>query len=83
MEGLGRGHFGSDMINPEIELFLNGSVRSGVRSATVAELVVELELPGPALLIEHNGKALHRSEWSSTRLNPGDRLEFVRIVAGG
>jgi sulfur carrier protein len=66
-----------------MELLLNGALRTGLRSTTVAELVVELELPGPALLIEHNGTALHRGEWENTRLNPGDRLEFVRIVAGG
>jgi thiamine biosynthesis protein ThiS len=67
----------------EIQLFLNGEPRAGVRSATVADLVLELDLPGPALLIEWNGKALHRSEWALAVLEDGDRLEFVRIVAGG
>ena len=66
-----------------VALFLNGELRSGILACTVAELVSELELPGPALLIECNGTALHRSEWESTLLNTGDRLEFVRIVAGG
>jgi thiamine biosynthesis protein ThiS len=67
----------------EIQLFLNGEPRTGIRSETVAELVLELDLPGPALLIEHNGMALHRSEWELVPLAEGDRLEFVRIVAGG
>ncbi len=67
----------------EIQLFLNGEPRSGVRAGTVADLVLELDLPGPALLIERNGNALHRGEWSATPLQEGDRLEFVRIVAGG
>jgi thiamine biosynthesis protein ThiS len=33
--------------------------------------------------VEHNGKALHRSEWSSVTLHEGDRLEFMRVAAGG
>jgi sulfur carrier protein len=66
-----------------VALFLNGEVRSDVRARTVAELVLELGLPGPALLIEWNGTALHRGEWERTPLKAGDRLEVVRIVAGG
>jgi thiamine biosynthesis protein ThiS len=66
-----------------VELLLNGELRPGIRAGTVAELVLELGLPGPALLIEWNGTALHRDEWERTPLKAGDRLEFVRIVAGG
>lgn len=65
------------------ELFLNGEPRSGILAGTVSELVLELGLPGPALLIECNGTALHRHEWERTPLQAGDRLEIVRIVAGG
>jgi thiamine biosynthesis protein ThiS len=70
-------------MHQSITLFLNGEPRSGILAATVTELVFELNLPGPALLIECNGTALHRSEWERTLLKDGDRLEFVRIVAGG
>ena len=66
-----------------IQLILNGEPREGISAATVAELVRELDLPGPALLIECNGRALHRIEWEQTPVEEGDRLEFVRIVAGG
>jgi thiamine biosynthesis protein ThiS len=66
-----------------IEVFLNGEPRAAVLAGTIAELVLELGLPGPALLIECNGTALHRAEWDHTHLKAGDRLEFVRIVAGG
>lgn len=81
---MGRGDFGDCLKMEEtVELFLNGEVRPGIRAATVAELILELGLPGPAVLIEWNGKALHREEWERTPLASGDRLEFVRIVAGG
>jgi sulfur carrier protein len=64
-------------------VFVNGEPREVTRSRTVTELVAELELPGPTLLIEHNGTALHRSEWPETPLAGGDRLELLRVVAGG
>lgn len=62
---------------------INGEPREVARSRTVAELVEELELPAPTLLIEHNGTALHRAEWSSAAVADGDRLELLRVVAGG
>ena len=64
-------------------LRLNGEPREVTHARTVAELVVELELPAPTLLVEHNGDALRREEWSARHLAEGDRLEIIRIVAGG
>ena len=64
-------------------LWINGEHRSGICAANVAALVVELGLPGPAVLVEHNGVALRRGEWEACLLQEGDRLEIIRIVAGG
>jgi sulfur carrier protein len=64
-------------------IHINGEAREALHSRTVSELVAEFELPGPALLIEHNGVALHRSEWTETPLAEDDRLELLRVVAGG
>ncbi len=61
---------------------LNGSSRT-VSARTVADLPGELGLAAETLLIEHNGKALLRSEWTETSLSDGDRLEFLRVAAGG
>lgn len=62
---------------------VNGERRELSRSKTVADFVEELALPAPTLLIEHNGTALHRSEWSAVLLSEGDRIELLRVVAGG
>ena len=62
---------------------VNGEPRAIVRATNVAELIEELGLPAPATLVEHNGLALRRDEWPLRSLNPGDRLEIIRIVAGG
>ena len=62
---------------------INGEPRTIERAANVAELIEELALPAPATLVEHNGLALRREEWSGRTLAEGDRIELVRIVAGG
>jgi len=62
---------------------INGERREIMRARNVAELIDELGLPAPAILAEHNGLALRRDEWPAYALAEGDRLELVRIVAGG
>jgi thiamine biosynthesis protein ThiS len=62
---------------------LNGQ-RAETRGAlTVADLVCVYDLPPQAVLIEHNGTALHRREWKEKTLAEGDTIEFIRVVAGG
>jgi thiazole synthase len=62
---------------------LNGESRSVAEVPTIAALVRELNLLPETLLIEHNGLALHREEWKSRALREGDKIEFIRVVAGG
>ena len=65
-----------------MKLVLNGKERE-VQATQVEALVAELGLPLAAALVEHNGTALLRSEWTATDLKKGDRLEIIRMVAGG
>ena len=65
-----------------MKLVLNGKDRE-VNATQVESLVAELGLPLAAALVEHNGTALLRSEWAGTNLQEGDRLEIIRMVAGG
>lgn len=62
---------------------VNGELRDVSPGITVTDLVHELGLPGSALLIEHNGIALLRSDWPATAISDGDRLEILRVSAGG
>jgi len=64
-------------------ILVNGESTAVGGGATVADLVDRYQLPSRAILIEHNGLALHRHEWSRRPLAEGDRIEFVRVVAGG
>jgi thiamine biosynthesis protein ThiS len=47
-----------------------------------AFLVAQKLLPR-SVVVEHNGEAVAPSEFSRRQLNAGDRLEIVKIVAGG
>ena len=47
-----------------------------------AFLVAQGLLPR-SVVVEHNGEAVAPSEFSKRQLNDGDRLEIVKIVAGG
>jgi thiamine biosynthesis protein ThiS len=47
-----------------------------------AFLVAQKLLPR-SVVVEHNGEAVAPSEFFSRTLNAGDRLEIVKIVAGG
>ena len=66
-----------------MKIILNGEPRSVMDAATISALVRELNLIPATLLIEHNGLALHREEWNSRALRDGDKVEFIRVVAGG
>ncbi len=66
-----------------MKIVLNGEPHEIASALDIAGLIAELALPAPALLVEHNGLALHREEWPQRALVAGDRVEIVRIVAGG
>ena len=50
---------------------------------TVDEFLQELDLPPRSVVVELNGEALTPSSFTEQQLQAGDRLEIVRIVAGG
>jgi thiamine biosynthesis protein ThiS len=50
---------------------------------TIEEFLVAQHLLPRSVVVEHNGEAVPPSEFSKRPLNAGDRLEIVKIVAGG
>jgi sulfur carrier protein len=62
---------------------LNGENVDAGEAKTIAELADRLQLPPQSILVEHNGLAVHRHEWANRPLVEGDRIEFIRVVAGG
>jgi thiamine biosynthesis protein ThiS len=66
-----------------MKILINGETRQFEESKTITALVAELSLEPKMVLIEHNGTALHRSEWTACLLSEGDRIEILQVAAGG
>lgn len=50
---------------------------------TIEAFLVAQGLMPRSVVVEHNGEAVAPSEFAHRALQPGDRLEIVKIVAGG
>jgi thiamine biosynthesis protein ThiS len=66
-----------------MKILLNGEAVDPREVKTIAELIDRYQLPPQSILVEHNGLAVHRHEWTERSLAEGDRIEFIRVVAGG
>ena len=66
-----------------MKVWLNGEPTEINGAANVAELAARYGFQPNTVLVEHNSTALHQREWSERQLTEGDRIEFVRVVAGG
>jgi thiamine biosynthesis protein ThiS len=66
-----------------MNVWVNGERAEVNGLTTVAELAAHYCLQPNSVLIEHNQTALHQREWPERKLAEGDRIEFVRVVAGG
>lgn len=66
-----------------LRVFINGESKEISGTPSLAELIEQLDLPAARIAIELNREVVRRSEWSSTILQDGDRIEIVHFVGGG
>ena len=73
-----------------MKIAVNGESMDTGEAKTIAELINRFQLQPQSILVEHNGLILtvlgtvrHRREWVARSLTEGDRIEFIRVVAGG
>lgn len=50
---------------------------------SIQEFLVSQNLPPVGVVVEQNGEAVSPSEFAARQVGPGDRLEIVKVVAGG
>lgn len=65
------------------QVLANGKPVQLALPCTVEQFLLEQKLLPRSVVVEHNGEAVAPSEFSARPLSNGDRLEIVRIVAGG
>jgi thiamine biosynthesis protein ThiS len=61
----------------------NGQSIAAKLPCTIEEFLVAQGLLPRSVVVEHNGEAVAPSEFAKRLLQAGDRLEIVKIVAGG
>ena len=66
-----------------MKLVLNGEERNVPGIGTIGELLESLNLPAGLVLVEQNGQVVQRAQFALTSLTEGDRIEILRVVAGG
>lgn len=71
------------MAKQKIVIFANGRAKQVVPDVSIMDLLASLKVNPKAVLVEINGTALFREEWQARELEHGDRLEIIRVVAGG
>jgi thiamine biosynthesis protein ThiS len=61
----------------------NGKPIAAKLPCSLEEFLVAQNLLPRSVVVEHNGEAVAPSEFSRRTLKGGDKLEIVKIVAGG
>ncbi|MDH4372321.1 MAG: sulfur carrier protein ThiS [Verrucomicrobiota bacterium] len=66
-----------------MSVIANGEAVPAPLPCTIEQFLVHQGLLPRSVVVEHNGEAVAPSEFTERPLKAGDRLEIVRIVAGG
>jgi thiamine biosynthesis protein ThiS len=61
----------------------NGHEVEAKLPCSIEAFLMSRQLLPRSVVVEHNGEAVAPSEFARRQLAPGDRLEIVKIVAGG
>ncbi|HKI68869.1 MAG TPA: sulfur carrier protein ThiS [Verrucomicrobiae bacterium] len=61
----------------------NGRQIEASLPCSIEQFLVAQGLLPRSVVVEHNGEAVAPSEFSKRQLSAGDKLEIVKIVAGG
>lgn len=65
------------------EIIANGETLTAQLPCTLHDFLVARQFFPRSVVVEHNGEAVAPSEFAQRVVRAGDRLEIVKIVAGG
>jgi thiamine biosynthesis protein ThiS len=66
-----------------MRLTINGEPRELVATADLAALITSLALDPRKVAVERNLEIVPRSQYATTLLAEGDRIEIVHFIGGG
>lgn len=66
-----------------MQLQVNGEPRECPEGLTLADLIAQLGMKQDRVAVELNLEIVPRSNWGTTQLKQGDKLEVVHFVGGG
>jgi len=66
-----------------MKLTINGDPRDFASVRTLTDLILQLGLKHDRIAVERNRELVARSDWATTQLSDGDKLEIVHFVGGG
>jgi thiamine biosynthesis protein ThiS len=61
----------------------NGREVETALPCTIGQFLIRQNQLPKSVVVEHNGNAVAPSEFADVQLTDGDRMEIVKIVAGG
>jgi len=66
-----------------MRLTVNGEIIEKSNAGTVMELLHDLQIEPLQVAVEVNLSIVKKADYSTFRLNDGDKVEIVRFVGGG
>ena len=72
-----------ERINEQIEVAINGEIRSIPNGRTILQLLESLDLDPARVAVEMDRRIVKPHDWAATEVAVGARLEIVQFVGGG
>jgi len=66
-----------------MRLIVNGKIFETSNAGTIMELLNELRIEPGQVAVEVNLSIIKKADYSTFRLNDGDKVEIVNFVGGG
>jgi sulfur carrier protein len=66
-----------------MRLTVNGEIMEKTNAGTIMELLNELRIRPGQVAVEVNLSIIKKADYSTFRLNDGDKVEIVNFVGGG
>ncbi|MFR0567007.1 sulfur carrier protein ThiS [Lentilactobacillus parabuchneri] len=64
-------------------VMVNGKKETGVVGETILDFLKKREAPIENIVVEQNGKIIHRADFDTTKISENDKLELISFVGGG